>query len=237
MFDAQFHALSWRCRVVRYDLHGFGRSGTPDRAYSHHAALHALLQHLGIDRPALLGMSLGAGVALDYALTYPGRVTALALLAAGIGGYRVSDATVALGAPIAEAFQMGDFARAIEPTVRIWFDGRLRRPEEVDQAVRERFREMCTDMLRRSRDGLRGPEPLDPPAVARLREIDVPTLVVVGAGDIPDILDQADLLERSIAGARKVVLPRVAHLLNMERPDEVNRIVLEFLEEHLAAVA
>jgi pimeloyl-ACP methyl ester carboxylesterase len=65
-----------------------------------------------------------------------------------------------------------------------------------------------------------------------MSEIRVPTLVVVGTGDIPDVLDQAELLAQSIPGARKVVLPQVAHLLNMERPEEVSRLVLEFLAEY-----
>jgi 3-oxoadipate enol-lactonase len=231
MYDDQFDALARRYRVVRYDLHGFGRSGTPDRAYTHHEALHGLLRHLGIDRAALLGMSLGGIVAIDFTLTYPDMVGALVLMAAGIGGYPISEATRALAAPLAEAFKAGDFVRAIDLSVRFWVDGMERSPEEVDPDVRERFRALYTDVLRRSRDGGRQADLLDPPAYRRLGEIHVPTLVVVGTGDVPDILDGADLLERSIPGSRKVVLPRVAHLLNMERPAEINRLILDFLAE------
>jgi len=236
MYDDQFNALARHYRVVRYDLHGFGRSGTPDRAYTHHEALHALLHHLSIDRAALLGMSLGGIVAIDYALTYPTKVAALLLLASGIGGYPISEATAALVAPIAEAFKAGDFVRAIDLSVRFWVDGPKRSPEEVDPIVRERVRTMYTDVLRRSRDGGRQADLLDPPAYTRLGEIHMPTLVVVGTGDIPNILEQADLLERNITGARKVVLPRVAHVLNMERPTEINHIILDFLgEQHPSA--
>lgn len=231
MYDDQFDALARHYRVVRYDLHGFGRSGTPDQAYTHHEALHTLLHHLSIDRAALLGMSLGGIVAIDYALTYPTKVAALLLLASGIGGYPISEAIAVLAAPIAEAFKAGDFVRAIDLSVRFWVDGPKRSPEEVDPIVRERVRTMYTDVLRRSRDGGRQADLLDPPAYTRLGEIHVPTLVVVGTGDIPNILEQADLLERNITGARKVVLPRVAHVLNMERPTEINRIILDFLGE------
>jgi 3-oxoadipate enol-lactonase len=231
MYDDQFSAFAQRYRVVRYDLHGFGRSGTPDRPYTHHEALHALLRHLSIERAALLGMSLGGSIAIDFALTYPSMVDALLLLAAGVGGYPVSEATLTLAAPLVEAFKAGDFVRAIDLSVRFWVDGMERSPEEVDPAVRERVRTMYTDVLRRSREGGRQANSLEPPAYSRLGEIHVPTLVVVGTGDVPDILDQADLLARTIAGARKVVLPRVAHVLNMERPAEVNHIILDFLEE------
>lgn len=57
----------------------------------------------------------------------------------------------------------------------------------------------------------------------------------LGSGDIPDILDQADLLARSIPGARKLVIRRLAHVLNMERPREINQIVLDFLGEVYAS--
>jgi pimeloyl-ACP methyl ester carboxylesterase len=158
-------------------------------------------------------------------------VDALLLLAAGVGGYPVSEATLTLAAPLVEAFKAADFVRAIDLSVRFWVDGMERSPEEVDPVVRERVRTMYTDVLRRSREGGRQADSLEPPAYSRLGEIHVPTLVVVGSGDVPDILDQADLLAGTIAGARKVVLPRVAHVLNMERPAEVNHIILDFLEE------
>jgi deazaflavin-dependent oxidoreductase (nitroreductase family) len=60
MYDDQFLALAERHHVVRYDLHGFGRSGVPSLPYSHHEVLRALLRHLGVDRAAVLGMSLVA---------------------------------------------------------------------------------------------------------------------------------------------------------------------------------
>jgi 3-oxoadipate enol-lactonase len=231
MYDDQFGPLAHHHRVVRYDLHGYGRSGTPGHPYTHHEALRELLRHLQIDRATLLGMSLGGSVALDFALTHPQMVDALVLIASGIGGYPLGDETAALAAPIGQAFQAGDFARAIELSVRLWVDGTERRPDEVDPAVRERFRALYTDVLRRSREGGRPAGHLEPPAYRRHGEIRVPTLVVVGTGDIPDVLAQADLLTRSIGGARKVLLPRVAHLLNMEHPTEINRLILGFLAD------
>ncbi len=77
-------------------------------------------------------------------------------------------------------------------------------------------------------------ERLDPPAVGRLGEIHVPTLVIVGDGDVPDVIETADMLEQGIAGARKVVFPAVAHMVNMERPEEFNRVVRAFLDRVVA---
>jgi pimeloyl-ACP methyl ester carboxylesterase len=72
-------------------------------------------------------------------------------------------------------------------------------------------------------------EPLDPPAAGRLGEIQAPTLVIVGDADTPDALANADTLAAGIPGARKVVLPNVAHMVPLETPEAFNRLVLDFL--------
>jgi pimeloyl-ACP methyl ester carboxylesterase len=71
----------------------------------------------------------------------------------------------------------------------------------------------------------------DPPAAERLGEIDAPTLVVVGDEDFPDFIEIADRLAAGIPRARSVVLPDAAHMLPLEKPDELRRLVLDFLAE------
>ena len=72
---------------------------------------------------------------------------------------------------------------------------------------------------------------LDPPSLARFHEITAPALVIVGNRDQPDILAGAHLIATGISGARKVVIPNTAHMLNMEQPAAFNRAVLAFLAE------
>jgi 3-oxoadipate enol-lactonase len=72
--------------------------------------------------------------------------------------------------------------------------------------------------------------PLDPPARERLDDIAIPTLVVVGDEDVEDIKQIADVLAEGISGARKVTLPDTAHMIPLERPQEFNRILLDFLQ-------
>jgi pimeloyl-ACP methyl ester carboxylesterase len=91
------------------------------------------------------------------------------------------------------------------------------------------MRELYAEVLQRSRQGERAADWLEPPAIGRLGEIRAPTLVVVGLEDVPDILAQADLLATTIPGARQIVLPDAAHVLNMERPIQLNRLVIDFL--------
>jgi 3-oxoadipate enol-lactonase len=74
--------------------------------------------------------------------------------------------------------------------------------------------------------------PLDPPASQRLSEVRAPTLVVTGDEDVADIHEIADKLTAEIPGAERATITDTAHLPNLERPEEFDRIVLNFLAEH-----
>ncbi len=71
---------------------------------------------------------------------------------------------------------------------------------------------------------------LEPPAIGRLAEIHAPTLAVVGDLDMPGIKEIVDLVIATVPGAKKVVIPGVAHMVNMEKPEMFNKAVLDFLE-------
>ena len=73
---------------------------------------------------------------------------------------------------------------------------------------------------------------LEPPASQRLAEIRVPTLVLSGDGDVPDIHVIAEKLNREIPGAERATIADAAHLPNLERPAEFDRVVLGFLRQH-----
>jgi 2-hydroxy-6-oxonona-2,4-dienedioate hydrolase len=70
---------------------------------------------------------------------------------------------------------------------------------------------------------------LDPPAYERLSAIRAPALIILGGEDDPRLFKHADKLEQDIAGARRVTIPATHHMPNMEKPEEFNAIVLDFL--------
>ena len=70
---------------------------------------------------------------------------------------------------------------------------------------------------------------LNPPAITRLNEVGMPTLLIVGDYDIPDKLALTQKLAAEIPNARQVIIPGVAHMVSMEKPGEFNRVVLDFL--------
>jgi 3-oxoadipate enol-lactonase len=218
--------------VVRCDLRGFGDSELTPGPFSNVGDLHELLTHLGIDRAVLVGGSFGARVSLEYALTHPEGVDALVLIGPGLRDAEWSEAIEKYGEEEDALLEAGDVDGAVELNLRTWVDGPSRTPDEVDPAVRELARQMqrrAFDLQLPVPDA--GPdEPFDPPASSRLEEIRCPVLIVVGDVDQPDILRVADRLAAGITGARREVIAGTAHMPSLERPDEFNRLVLDFLQ-------
>ena len=227
MFDPQFEAFAARYRTVRYDIRGYGRSSRPEGPYSDADDLGALLDELGIDRAGLVALSMGGAIAIEFTLTHPSRVAALVLGASGVRGFDTSAELDALYAPAEAAFEAGDIRRAAEIELSIW----ARKP--TDPVVDERIHEIAMDNAHQvALDGSLRIR-MEPPAIERLGEIAAPTLVLVGDEDVPDMLRIAELLATSIPGARSAVLGGADHVLNMRRPEEFNRLTLEFLSETL----
>ena len=231
MWDAQFAAFAEHFRVVRYDQRGFGRSSMPIGPYALRDDLRGLLQTLGIERATLIGTSMGGGVALDCALDYPDVAEALVLVGSGLGGSPPSDYLREQWQAIGEALERDGFDAANELELRLWVDGQGRTPEQVDPAMREKVREMNRAVLSREaeNDELGQPQRLDPPAIGRLGEIAVPTLVIVGDRDEP-FLAPSRYISGKIAGARLEVIKDAAHSSNLDQPDAFNRVLLGFLD-------
>ena len=232
LWDDQFCVLAEHYRVVRFDMRGYGRTIVPAETYSDHDDAARLLSTLDVEKAHVVGVSFGGKVAIDLALAYPGMVDALVLSAPAVAGYDPSSEEMArFISEEDEAWERGDLAEATEVNLRMWVDGPNRTPDQVNPTVRERVRQMQLHAF-----GLDLPEaaqkhPLTPPAIARLEEIRVPTLVVVGDQDVSEFRDLARLVAAGIQGARVVVIPGAAHLPNMENPELFNRIALGFLRD------
>ena len=236
LWDDQFSEFAKHFKVIRYDMRGFGDSGLIKNgmeSYSMERDLFSLLQYLDIQKTYVMGLSMGGSLSVDFTLQYPGMVDALITVGAGLSGFEEDDPEElkAKDEEMEEAFKRGDITRAVEISLQIWTDGPFRTPEQVNPQVRERVRVMTTHNFKRGDDEEVHPQHLEPPAAGRLSEIHVPTLIIVGGEDVEFILSIANKLERDIVGAKKVVIPRTAHHLNMEKPQEFNRVVIDFLEK------
>jgi pimeloyl-ACP methyl ester carboxylesterase len=229
MWDAQVRAFAPRYRVIVYDLPGFGKSETPGTAYSARADLAGLLRSLGVERAYAVGCSLGGSLAIDLTIEHPELVDALVAVAAGLSGSEPDRATARAWEEMEPVEKAGDLDRLNELELQLWVDGPGQPPTRVDPEVRENVRRLNRENLERpAGDG--SPIQLNPPAIGRLGEIRVPTLILIGDRDVSMMVTIADTLERGIGGARKVVFPGVAHLISLEEPERFNQVVLDFFQ-------
>jgi 3-oxoadipate enol-lactonase len=228
MWDDQFKDFAGRYRVIRYDLRGFGKSAFPDGPYSHVEDLHALLKFLKVEKAALVGLSLGGMIAADFALEHPEMVDGLVFAASALRGYQSppNEKTVAVGKAARE--------QGMQSAIELWLEHPFFATGRGNAAYQRRMRAMLTDNYRYW--GPWGPEMKSvvvtwpkPPTIERLSEIRVPVLVLIGDKDAANIQAIAELLATKITGARKVVLKNVSHHLNMEKPREFNKVLMDFL--------
>ena len=232
MWDAQWDQFTQHYRVIRFDMRGYGKSDKLTAPVSRRDDLYRLLKHLKVEQTHLLGCSMGGEIVIDFTLDHPEMVSSLIAVSATPSGFDLQGEPPPHMMEMMGAMQQGDLERASELQIRIWIDGMYRQPTQVDQSVRKHAAKMNMIPLKNGTMALdREPlDPLDPPAVGRLSEIKVPTLIVAGGLDHPEILRGADVMAKEIKGAKKIVIQDTAHMPSMEKPEEFNQAVLSFLE-------
>ena len=215
-FCKHFHA-------IRYDRPGYGRS--PAASHWHYAAddLGAILHHLNLKHASIVGSSHGGEISIDFTLDHPEIVEQLVLVGAVVGGMPYSRHFLERGQALGQALEKGDTQGAIAAAIK---DKYLTAPGS--DAARKRM----AAILNANPQDLTHPE-LELPdkaALPRLGEIRIPTLLLVGDADIPDVHAHAGAIEAGIPRARRVVIHDVGHLMYLEKPSEFSRMVCEFLE-------
>jgi pimeloyl-ACP methyl ester carboxylesterase len=229
LWDQQVGPFSERHTVVRYDARGFGDSPLPGGPFSYVTDLCALLDHLGIERAAVVGNSLGARTALDFALEHARRVSALVLAGPAPLGPEESRELQDFGEREDALLDDGRIDEAVELNLDLWLaspEPELRR--RVGEMQRRAFEVQVAAFEREPEPGpVRWLD--DPPAWERLADVSAATLVLVGDEDVSDVLAAAERLAAGIPGARLEVVAGAGHVPGIERPGEFNRIVLEFL--------
>ncbi len=222
VWDGVWPALCKQYRVVRYDRRGYG--GSP-RAFSEYAPvddLGALIKLVGATRVSLIGASAGGGIAAEFALQAPDVVDKLILVGPAIPGYPLSPAFVGRLKPFLDAQQKGDRTGAIAAITA--------NPHMVsanNQPARDRLAAIM------SRDKIGTGAAFQRPApdiMKRVGELRMPTLLIVGAGDDPQNIGQAEALKVMIPDVRLETVPNAAHLPYLEQPDAFMRLVGDFLK-------
>lgn len=238
MWNNEFETFAQSHQVIRFDMRGYGRSLPVEGQFNIQDDLRALLATLNIQSPRILmGCSIGAGLAIDYALTHPQDVLALILVGGAPAGLDIeADAPDDLFAQSEQAFNDGDIDLAAEIDMKIWFDGFGRSTADVDPTIRRQAWEMARLVTEHElkRIGQHVRKTFEEPAAARLDELKMPVLVVIGENDLPYLRIAADYLVENLPQASKALIHNAAHLPNMEQPKQFQAAVRHFLAAHSA---
>lgn len=225
MWAPQAALFSGRFRVLRYDVRGHGRTASSPYPYTLELladdALH-LMDHLGVDRAAFVGLSLGGMIGQCFAVRHARRLGPLVLC----------DTTMknreAMWQDRIAAIQRDGLEPQVEPSIDRWFtrDFRAKEPGEVAR---------LRDMIRlTSVDGYLGCSMAmrDMRIAETAGRITAPTLIVVGEHDASTPLSDAREMQAAIPGAQLAIIPSSAHLPNVEQPEIFNSVVGDFLNAH-----
>lgn len=233
MWSRQVAALAGEHRVVVPDARGHGASSTPDGPFQPHEDVVALLEHLGTGPTVLVGLSMGARIAADTALTRPDLVDRLVVSGAGIGEPDFRDPWVhEVFADWARTQQALDADGWVDAFLR-FVPGPVRRAGDVDPLVIDEIRVMAVDVLAHHLPDdptVPGP-PIEflPDARARAGSLAVPLLGVAGELDGDDHRRLVAEAVAAVPDGELVTVPGAAHYPNMERPEEFTNAILRFL--------
>lgn len=211
--------LARRFDVLAYDQRAYGGSAGWSGAYSLADDLFGVMDEVGFDRAALVGLSRGGRIALEAALAQPERVTRLALVASALPGYTPTwEMPESLERRWEEAEAAADYVAMAELDLELWA------PLGADDELRAMFRENA--QASNGDDPAVAPEP---PAARRLGEIVVPTLVVTADADVPAMGEIGDVLEREIPGAHRILISNADHMVPWREPNRLADALIAFL--------
>lgn len=225
MWDGQIAAFKGRYRVLAYDTRGHGQSGAPKGAYTLDLLaddLKSLLHELKVDKPNFVGLSMGGMIGQTFALKYPGVLRSLVL----------ADTTSRYPAEAAAMWQdririaeTKGMQGLVQTTLERWFTPAFRKnsPAEVER--------VSAQILNTPVAGYVGCCHAIPriDVTTRLNELKLPALVICGEDDPATPPAMAREIQHHLPGAKLALIPKAAHLANIEQPAAFNGALEEFL--------
>ena len=219
----QIPVFSEHFQCVTFDHRGFGRSrdvGDKPGQRSFVQDLRNLLDHLDIQKAALVGQSMGGWTALGFASSFPERVTAL-VMCDSPGGYTNSEVDRLMAARSEDREAFAKSFSEQEPELAFLYEG-----------IRRSTGDRTSDDWSNLRRGLFS-APVD---ASRVIENEIPTLFVVGEEDSIFPPELIEAVHRDIPGSELAIIPDAGHSVYFERPKVFNRLVKEFLKRYVSSV-
>jgi 3-oxoadipate enol-lactonase len=225
MWDPTVPALKDRFRLLRYETRGHGRTDAPKGAYTLEQLADdalALLKALAIERVHWVGLSMGGMIGQTLALKAPHVFASLSLCDTSSRVPAEAKAAWQDRIRIAESQGMEPL---VEPTLARWFTEPFRnRRKDVTDKVAMMIRNTPAAGYAGCCHAISGLDLTD-----RIQAIKMPTIAIVGEDDPGTPVAAHKVIQERIAGSRLEIIPKAAHLANMEQPEAFNKALTEFL--------
>ncbi len=234
MWNDQVKALSTDYEVITIDLPYHGKTSGSDTTLLVQDIIKILLDSLHVQKVSIAGLSMGASVAQDFIIAYPQKIKKAILISSGVVGYdekfSIDSVSMDWWPRFKKALEARDTAGAAKEFTKAWAEGVYRKGDSLKSPVAQFIYKTTMANLRLHKMESWPLLQRHPPAIESLGSIKVPVLIIDGDKDLPYITASSAYLEKHIAQSRRVVMKDVAHMLNIEKPAELNKLILDFLK-------
>jgi pimeloyl-ACP methyl ester carboxylesterase len=236
-WEQQMRYFGKRYRTIAFNARGFPPSDVPEQVSSYSQAraaddILAVLDHIGAPKAHIVGLSMGGFATLHFGLRHPQRALSLCIGGCGYGAELDKRETFRAEADVIanmiRSEGMPAFAEryAYGPT-RVQY-------ENKDPRGHAEFKNMLAEHSAagsaNTQQGVQKERPSLYTLVDEMKRIDVPTLIITGDEDWPCLMPGI-LMKQSIPSSALVVMPNAGHAINIEEPEEYNRLVGDFLSQ------
>lgn len=222
VWDDVWPSFCSRFHTIRYDRRGYGHSPETKSPYYEADDLAALINSRKVRRAALVASSHGGQVAMQFAFRYPELVSQLIVIGPGVTGFAYSEHFLMREYGNQQSRKLEDLREASVKDRYLIVPGH--------EAAQKKLRAILTAA---PQDVTHNDMPLPEPAILpNVRDIRVPTLILIGSEDIADNEAVAGALVVSIPGASRIVVPDTGHLMYLEKPQQFFDLVNKFLTLH-----
>lgn len=236
-WEPQMRYFSRRHRCIVFAARGYPPSDVPESPQSYGQAravkdIAAVMDHTGVERAHVVGLSMGGFATLHFGLTFPERALSLVVAGAGYGAEKEYEEYFrGVSEEVARQFE----AQGAEAFSKVYGMAASRIPFLVkDPRGHAEFMRMLGEhSAKGSANTMRGVQMRRPSLYDledAMKAMMVPTLVVSGDED-DHCLQPALFMKRTIPACGLLVLPRTGHTINLEEPDAFNRAVAEFIAQ------
>lgn len=224
MWNQQVDYFAAHYSVILPDARGHGLSGAPATGYARDDRVEDLrrfVELLGLERFHLVGLSMGGSTAIGYALKYQTRLLSLTLVSTGAAGYKLPR-NFARFDELARTEGLESARAAWRELALKWFKGKRSNPHDLmEKMINEHSGAIWMDPMR-------GKYP-STPDLEQVHKITVPTCIIAGERD-KVFAPLSHSLHEQIDSSRLTIMKDAGHMLNLERPEEFNRLLGTFLE-------